>query len=202
MSTPQIASQAVFTVGFSNLTPERFLSNLRTYDIQVLVDVRSRPFSRHAPQFNKDQVEGLSRHWGLRYLYLGRELGGMPEDPSFYDGQGYVLYDRVAAQPWFEAGIGQVLDYLGRGGKLALTCAEDNPRRCHRRLLLGRVLRERGIGVAHILANGSLISESELLDEEAAHPRQLSLFGTEVAVPVSQWKSAQPYAPLTPRKDF
>jgi uncharacterized protein (DUF488 family) len=202
MSTPPIASQAVFTVGFSNLPPERFLNNIRTYDIQVLVDVRSRPFSRHAPQFNKDQVEGLSRHWGLRYLYLGRELGGMPDDPSFYDGQGYVLYDRLAAQPWFEAGINQVLDDLRQGSKLALTCAEDNPRRCHRRLLLGRVLREHGIGVAHILANGGLISESELLDEEAAQPRQLSLFGADDPEPKPQWKSAQPYVPLPPRRGF
>lgn len=202
MSTPQIASQAVFTAGFSNLPQERFLNNLRTYDIQVLVDVRSRPYSRHAPQFNKEQVEALSRDWGLRYLYLGRELGGMPENPDLYDGQGYVLYDRVAAQPWFEAGIALVLRDLAQGCRLTLACAEDNPRRCHRRLLLGRVLRERGIGVAHILANGSLISESELLDEEAAHPRQLSLFGTEVAVPAPQWKSAHPYAPLTPRKGF
>lgn len=200
MSTPLAPSQAVFTAGFSNLSPERFLNNLRTYDIQVLVDVRSRPYSRHAPQFNKDQVEAMSRRWGLRYLYLGRELGGMPDDPSFYDEQGYVLYDRIAAQPWFEAGLGQVLDDLGKGGRLVLTCAEDNPRRCHRRLLLGRVLRERGIGVAHILANGGLISESELLDEEVAQPRQLSLFGTAAPEPAPRWRSALPLAP-PPGKD-
>lgn len=195
MSTPLAPSQAVFTAGFSNLSPERFLNNLRTYDIQVLVDVRSRPYSRHAPQFNKEQAEALSRSWGLRYLYLGRELGGMPDDPAFYDAQGYVLYDRIAAQPWFEAGLGQVLSDLGQGGRLVLTCAEDNPRRCHRRLLLGRVLRERGIGVAHILANGGLISESELLDEEAAQPRQLSLFGAETPEPAPRWRSALPVAP-------
>lgn len=185
-------SRAVFTAGFSNLSAERFLNNLRAYDIQVLVDVRSRPFASYTPHFNKDQIETLATRAGLRYLYMGRELGGLPEDPGFYDAQGYVLYDRVASQPWFEQGIGQVLDDLRQGSRLALTCAEDNPRRCHRRLLLGRVLRERGVGVAHILANGGLISESELLDEEAAQPRQLSLFGD---APQPQWKSAQPFFP-------
>lgn len=182
-------SQAVFTAGFSNLSAERFLNNLRTYDIQTLVDVRSRPYARYTPHFNKEQIEVLATRAGLRYVYLGRELGGMPDDPEFYDPQGYVLYDRIAAQPWFEKGIRQVMADLRQGSRLALTCAEDDPRHCHRRLLLGRVLRERGVGVAHILASGSLISESELLDEERAKPVQLSLFGG-AAKP--QWRSAWP----------
>lgn len=183
---------AVFTAGFSNLCPERFINNLRTYDIQVLVDVRSRPFARHAPHFNRDEIEVLATRAGLRYLYLGRELGGMPDDPGLYDPQGYVLYDRIAAQPWFEQGIRQVMGDLRQGRRLALTCAEDDPRHCHRRLLVGRVLRERGIGLAHILASGSLISESELLDEERHMPRQLSLFGD---VPEEHWRSAKPHPP-------
>jgi uncharacterized protein (DUF488 family) len=181
----------VFTAGFSTLAPERFLNNLRTYDIQILADVRSRPYSRHAPQFNKEQAERLARQAGLEYVFLGRELGGMPDDPRFYDPKGHVLYDRIAAEPWFETGIQTVLASLGRGRKIVLTCAEDDPRACHRRLLVGRVLRERGVGLAHILANGGLISESELLDEEAALPRQAALFGIG---PARQWRSARPLA--------
>lgn len=192
MSDAPAGSQAVFTVGFSNMSAERFLNNLRTYDIQTLVDVRSRPFARHTPHFNKDQIEVLATRAGLRYVYLGRELGGMPEDPDLYDAQGYVLYDRIAARPGFEKGIRQIMADLRQGSRLALTCAEDDPRNCHRRLLLGRVLRERGVGVAHILASGSLISESELLDEERARPVQLSLFGDAPAPP---WRSARPVQP-------
>lgn len=189
MSHALDTSPAVFTVGFSNLCPERFLNNLRMYDIEVLVDVRSRPVARHAPHFNKKEIEELSTRAGLRYQYLGRELGGIPDAPELYDSQGYVMYDRIAAQPWFERGIRQVMSDLRQGKRLALTCAEDDPRHCHRRLLVGRVLRERGIGLAHILASGSLISESELLDEERHMPRQLSLFGT---LPEDRWRSARP----------
>lgn len=192
MSDALTGPQAVFTAGFSNMSAERFLNNLRTYDIQTLVDVRSRPFARHTPHFNKDQIEVLATSAGLRYVYLGRELGGMPDDPNLYDQQGYVLYDRIAAQPSFEKGIRQIMADLRQGSRLALTCAEDDPRHCHRRLLLGRVLRDRGVGVAHILASGSLISESELLDEERAKPVQLSLFG---GATVPQWKSAKPVLP-------
>ena len=184
-------SQAVFTAGFSNLPLERFLANLRAYDIQMLVDVRSKPFASYTPHFNKDQIEAAARAAGLGYRYMGRELGGMPEDPLFYDDAGHVLYHRLAAQPWFEQGIARVLTDLRRGTRLALTCGEDDPRHCHRRLLLGRVLRERGIGVAHILANGGLIAEAELQDEERKAPRQLSLFG-ETEEPEREWKSTRP----------
>jgi len=179
-------SQAIFTAGFSNLPLERFLANLRTYDIQMIVDVRSRPFAGHSPHFNKEHVGPAVQAAGFDYRYMGRELGGLPEDPGLYDAAGYVRYDRIAAQPWFQRGIQGVLADLDQGRRIALTCGEDDPRHCHRRLLLGRVLRERGIGVAHILADGGLIAEAELLDEEHHAPRQHSLFGQ---ADEPEWKS-------------
>jgi len=159
---------AVFTTGFSCLSADRFLANLRAYDIQVLVDIRPRPFAGNTPHFNADRFAETARAAGLAYRYQGRELGGLPDDAAFYDAEGRVLYGRVAAQPWFQAGINAVVDDLRHGRRLALACVEEDPRRCHRRLLVGRVLRERGIGVAHILAHGGLLAEAELLDEERA----------------------------------
>jgi uncharacterized protein (DUF488 family) len=179
----------IFTAGFSNLSLETFLANLRTYGIQVLVDVRSKPFASYTPHFNKDQIEAAARAASLRYLYLGQELGGMPDNPGFYDDQGFVLYDRIAATEAFQAGIERLLDGLRKGFCLALTCGEDNPRACHRRLLLGKVLREQGVAVAHILSDGGLISEAELLDEERRAPKQLSLFGG--VIEERAWKSWQ-----------
>ncbi|MDR3640795.1 MAG: DUF488 domain-containing protein [Humidesulfovibrio sp.] len=182
-------SRAIFTAGFSNLSLDRFLDNMRAYEIQVLVDVRSKPFASYTPHFNKDSIKAAALAAGFGYRYMGRELGGLPDNPVFYDDAGHVLYDRIAAQPWFEQGIENVLFDLRRGKRLALTCGEDDPRHCHRRLLVGRVLRERGIGVAHILANGGLIAEAELLDAERRIPRQLTLFG---GVQEPEWKSTWP----------
>lgn len=179
----------IFTAGFSNLPLQTFLANLRGHGIQVLVDVRSKPFASYTPHFNKDQIEAAATASGLRYLYLGRELGGRPDNPGFYDDEGYVLYDRIAATEGFQAGIKRLLDGLAKGYSLALTCGEDNPRACHRRLLLGRVLREQGVAVAHILSNGTLIAEAELLDEERRAPKQLSLFGG--VIEERAWKSWQ-----------
>jgi len=191
--SPDSVAGTIYTAGFSNLPQATFLHNLRSHGIQVLVDVRSKPFASYTPHFNKDQIEAAAKAAGLRYLYLGRELGGMPDNPGFYDDEGHVLYDRIAATEGFQTGIERLLDGLRKGYCLALTCGEDNPRDCHRRLLLGKVLREGGVAVAHILANGTLISEAELLDEERRAPKQLSLFGG--VVEERAWKSRQAVLP-------
>ena len=190
--SPGCIAGTVYTAGFSNLPLHSFLANLRAHGIQVLVDVRSKPYASYTPHYNKDQIEAAAKADGLRYLYLGQDLGGRPDNPGFYDDEGFVLYDRLAAQAGFQAGIQRLLDGLHKGYCMALTCGEDNPRHCHRRLLLGRVLREQGVAVAHILSDGSLISEAELLDEERKIPRQLSLFGGEEK---PAWKSTQSVSP-------
>lgn len=191
---PEGLAPTIYTAGFSNLTQEAFLSNLLVHGVQVLVDVRSRPYASHTPHFNKDQLEATARAAGLGYLFLGRDLGGIPDNPGFYDDEGHVLYDRIAGTQPFQVGIERVLTGLRKGFSMALACGESDPRHCHRRLLLGRVLRERGVAVAHILADGSLISEAELLEEEGRSPRQLSLFGAE-AEKERVWRSARPLSP-------
>jgi len=180
-------SLAVFTAGFSSLTQDRFWANLRAYDIQLLVDVRSRPFSGRIPHFDRERIGPAALAAGFDYRYMGQELGGLPDGADFYDAAGYVLYHRIATQPWFEQGIQRVLFDLRQGKRLALACVEDDPRQCHRRLLLGRVLREQGIGVAHILADGGLIAEAELQDEE-----RLRRHGQFSGEPEPEWKSARP----------
>jgi uncharacterized protein (DUF488 family) len=192
---PGCIAGTVYTAGFSNLPLTAFLSNLHAHGIQVLVDVRSKPYASYSPHFNKDRIQTAAPEAGLRYLYLGRELGGMPDNPAFYDDEGFVLYDRIAATEAFQTGIKRLLDGVAKGYCMALTCGEDNPRGCHRRLLLARVLREQGVAVAHILSNGTLISEAELLDEERKIPKQLSLFGG-VEEETRAWKSRQAMLPV------
>ncbi|SNR77004.1 Protein of unknown function, DUF488 [Humidesulfovibrio mexicanus] len=183
-------SLAVFTIGYADMPVQRFLNNLRAYGITVLADVRPPAFLSHVPQFAQESIATQTRSHGLDYLYLGRELCGLPGDPDCYDRHGHVLYDRVAAQPEFDLGIERVVHELRQGRQLALACVEEHPRECHRRRLVGRVLREKGIGLAHILPEGGIISEAELLDEEAAQPRQLTLFGDE---PAPRWRSARAF---------
>lgn len=144
----------VFTIGHSTHSIEAFLELLRAHGVTAVADVRSAPFSRFNPQFNKDAIKHSLRSHGIKYVFLGRELGARSEDPSCYE-RGRIQYSRLARTELFKSGLERVM----RGShehRLALMCAEKEPLECHRTLLVARALAERGLDVDHILANGNL----------------------------------------------
>src|SRR5262245_51132109 len=91
----------LYTIGHSNHTPEKFLSLLKEFCIEVLVDVRSHPSSRYNPHYNAPSLSALVKEQGIRYLFLGKELGGRPADENYYDENGFVLYSEWAESPVF-----------------------------------------------------------------------------------------------------
>lgn len=155
------AGQRVFTIGHSNHSFAAFLGLLTAHTIDTLVDVRSQPYSTYTPHFTRRALEPALAGHGIAYCFLGDELGGRPAGAEFYDAEGYVLYGRVARSAPFLAGIERLLAMLD-GGRVALLCSEEDPAGCHRRLLVGRVLRGRGVAVAHIRGDGRLQTEDEL----------------------------------------
>lgn len=150
----------LWTVGHSNHPLGRFIDLLRDGEIEVIVDVRSSPYSRFASHFNRDALAGSLRAAGLEYLFLGRELGGRPEGDQYYDDEGHVLYGRVARSSFFNQGLERLERGL-RAHRVAVMCAEEDPTDCHRRLLIARVLLDRGVGVRHIRGNGRVQDEAE-----------------------------------------
>ncbi len=151
----------IFTIGHSNHSLELFINLLKSHKIDVLVDVRSKPFSRFSPQFNKEGLEKAVKAGGIKYLFLGRELGGRPQDSEFYDNQGFVLYSRIAESPLFHEGIDRLIKGI-KTYRVAVMCGEENPANCHRRLLIGRVLAKRGVSVRHIRGDSTVHDEDEL----------------------------------------
>ncbi|WP_207956192.1 DUF488 domain-containing protein [Rubrobacter marinus] len=156
----------MFTVGHSNHPAEKLVGLLEGYGIEVLVDARSRPYSRHAPHFNARALRGTLSGAGIAYLFLGGELGGRPAGDEFYDADGRVDYALLARSGPFLDGISRLEKEL-RARTLALLCSEEDPAGCHRRLLVGRALGERGIVVRHIRGDGSVLTEGE---EHGAQP--------------------------------
>lgn len=181
----------VLTIGHSNHPLDLFLELLEQHRVEVLVDTRSAPYSKYTPHFDHEALRTAVAARGVRYLYMGKELGGRPDGTQFYDGEGHVLYDRVASSPVFQEGLARLEKGLP-GHRVALLCSEENPAGCHRRLLIGRVLGEHGVEVEHIRGDGRLQSEAELLREESGDDSQLSLFEHE-AIP--QWKSIPSVSP-------
>ncbi len=168
----------VFTVGHSNHSAEKFLRLLKGYGIEVVADTRSRPYSGYAPRFDAPSLEAALSECGISYLFLGRELGGRPEGEEFYDTKGRVDYALVGRSRTFLDGINR-LEKEFQTRTVALLCSEEDPARCHRRLLVGWALEERGVTLRHIRGDGSIETEGEadgghpvLFPETEASPRK------------------------------
>ncbi|MBG6073432.1 MULTISPECIES: DUF488 family protein [unclassified Polaromonas] len=151
----------VYTVGHSTHSMDRLIEILKSNEISEVVDVRSQPYSRFQPQFNRSDIEGPLRAAGIGYLFLGQELGARSNDTSCYV-NGRVQYQRIAATKGFERGIDRVLIESG-SNKLALMCAEKEPLECHRTLLVGQALFSQGVSVVHIHSDGRQENHSDAL---------------------------------------
>lgn len=151
----------IFSIGHSNHSIDKFLSLLKIYKIDVVVDVRSAPFSRMFPQFNQEPFKkSLSDH-EIGYLYLGDQIGGRSNDPKDYvDGQ--VMYKSLARKEAFNSGISRLREGSVKY-QIAIMCSEKEPLDCHRTLLVSEALVNKGVAVHHIHANGSVETHGDAL---------------------------------------
>ena len=181
----------LFTVGHSNHDPGWFVGLLEQHEIEVLVDVRTRPVSGYCPYFSAKPLESLVKRAGIKYLFLGKELGGQPPDPSYYDERGHAMYWRMAEAGFFLDGLRRLRAGIEKF-RVAIMCSEENPSQCHRRLLVARVLYDGGIEVLHIRGDGRVEAESEIRRQEAAARPQLDLFHeSDPEQERLKWKSIQ-----------
>jgi uncharacterized protein (DUF488 family) len=144
----------VYTIGHSTHSIKRLIELLSLHHISVVCDVRSKPYSRMNPQFNRERLKDALRTAGIKYVFLGKELGARSEDKSCYR-NGRVQYDLLAQTKLFREGIKRVK----KGAKeyrIALMCAEKEPLECHRTILLAPQLFNEGLTVKHILYDGQI----------------------------------------------
>jgi uncharacterized protein (DUF488 family) len=159
----------LLTIGHSNLPADRFMALLTRAGVTAVADVRSIPFSRWCPWFSAKALAQRLLGEGIAYIALGEQLGGRPRDPKLYR-NGVADYEAIASRPEFVAGLERVVDEIA-SHRLCLMCAEREPLDCHRCLLVGRALTERGLTLGHIRADGTI--ESHAATEE----RLLALAG-------------------------
>jgi uncharacterized protein (DUF488 family) len=146
----------IFTVGHSTQPIESFISLLKRHGISAIADVRSAPYSRHNPQFNRESLRSSLKSESISYVFLGKELGARSEDDCCYV-HNRVSYQRLAQTELFKAGIKRVAEGA-RSYRVALMCAEKDPLDCHRTILVARELVKQDFKISHILQNGALES--------------------------------------------
>lgn len=192
--SPRTGDPQLYSIGHSTQSLESLVGLLNRYDIQVVADVRTAPFSKFNPQFNRRDLEFGLKEEGLQYVFLGKELGGRPDGDEFYDPDGHVLYGRMAGTPEFDAGLKRLLDGVELY-RVAMMCSEEDPTNCHRFLLVTRVLYRQDVQVIHIRGDGTTQRTKDVAtfaDWLAGSLEQASLFDESVRSP---WKSTRSVLP-------
>jgi uncharacterized protein (DUF488 family) len=156
----------IYTAGHSNHSPETFVRLLRLHNINAISDVRSTPYSRFTPQFNRDALTDLLAQNQIAYVFLGNYLGARPNDALCYR-NGKIDFARLCRTDYFQEGLERVRKGVARF-TVALMCTEKDPIQCHRTILVCRHLRGKNVVIKHILDDGELEdnrdSERRLMD--------------------------------------
>jgi uncharacterized protein (DUF488 family) len=177
-----------YTIGHSRHPFDVFVDLLRAHGIEAVIDVRSQPYSRFSPQFNRSSLQAELGLRGIVYAFEGRNLGGRPDDADLYDADGYAVYARIARTRAFINSMERLKERGGAGERLAFMCAEEDPRRCHRLLLIGRVLAAEAFEVHHIRGDGRIETQATM-DPTAVSGRQGLLLPVDDEL---AWRSMKP----------
>lgn len=153
----------VLSIGHSTLDYEQFAARLNAAGVTAIADVRTSPFSRNFAHFNRDVLKDALARDGVAYVFLGKELGGRPKGDEYYT-DGIADYEKMAKSDMFRKGLERV-EQGARKYRIAMMCSERSPLDCHRCLLVGRALAERGVTVRHLLPDGETVAQPEIEEQ-------------------------------------
>ena len=152
----------ILSLGTSNLSWPDFQQRLERHGVDVAIDVRARPFSRHS-HFCQPAFKARLNHIGLSYIHLP-ELGGLDRGDQ-------RTFAEAAQHPAVQTAL-EMVRHIATRGQPVLICAEGDALTCHRCLMLAPALERTGAKVTHILPDGSLEDHSAT---EARMMRKLRL---------------------------
>ena len=144
----------IYTIGHSNINQESFIKILKLFKIQLVVDVRSSPYSKYVPHFNRENINKSLKENNIKYIFLGSYIGGKPIDEKYYK-DGKVDYDLIAKTDHYKKGIDKIIT-LTSDNNIVLMCSEEDPKSCHRHNLITQSLVKEGFEVIHIRKNGKV----------------------------------------------
>jgi uncharacterized protein (DUF488 family) len=152
----------VYTIGHGRAGFAEVVAVLEQHGVATIIDVRSQPFSRHAPEFSRRVLEELTATAGIGYRWMGDALGGRLDDPGLRLPNDSPDYQAIRRAPRFQAALVHLTAMVAEA-KVALLCAEERPEHCHRSLLIAPALEDMGLRVVHLLHNGTALPHQEQL---------------------------------------
>lgn len=170
----------LYTIGHGNRKPNEFLTLLKNFGIEYLIDVRSQPYSKFNPQFNQHDLKFFLERNGIKYVFMGDSIGGRPKDTSCYDDEGKVDYEIVKTKDFFIQGIDRLKTAYNKDINVVIMCSESKPCECHRSKLIGRVLSLENIVLKHIDEKGKLKDQTSVINELNKGLGEFDLFGNPI----------------------
>lgn len=159
-------NNSLYSIGHGHKTAEEFIKELQSFSVQFLIDVRSYPYSKWAPHFNRGIIEDWLSQVGIKYGYMGDIIGGKPQNDCCYDEEGYFDYHKMADIPGFKEGLSRLVIANNKHYIVGLMCSEADPSQCHRSKLIGRELYfNYNIDIAHIIGIGKAVRQSVIMVE-------------------------------------
>jgi len=171
----------IYSIGHGNKSIDEFISELKYFEINYLIDVRSSPYSKWNPQYNQTTIDNLLKSESITYVFLGDKLGGLPSDYSCYK-DGKVEYELVKHKDFFVEGINRLLAANKKNINVAVMCSETNPAECHRSKLIGQELLAHGISIKHIVGGNKIKSQEAVMAEVTKGVGIVDLFGEKTTL--------------------
>lgn len=172
----------LYTIGHGNRKSEDFLALLKEFGIEYLIDVRSQPYSKFNPQYNQNELKFFLERNGIKYVFMGDNIGGRPKDTSCYDDEGKVDYEAVKTKEFFINGVERLKTAYNKDINVVIMCSESKPCECHRSKLIGRVLNTENIILKHIDENGKVKDQATVINELNKGLSAIDLFGNPINV--------------------
>jgi len=147
----------IYTIGHSNHQAEGFLALLHQHNIELVIDVRSSPYSRYVPQANRETLARTLQAAGITYRFMGDRLGGKPNGEI-------ADYDELRVSPGFQQATIDLI-VLATEQPTAIMCSEGDYRKCHRHKLISPALLDQNIHVCHIQPDGAIVDEDKELHQ-------------------------------------
>lgn len=184
----------ILTAGYGNRGFGPFIELMKRHGVTHLVDVRSVPQSSYWEDFRRQRLEQIVPPTGLRYVYMGDTLGGVPiNNPHSYAGA-EVVEDSTGKppifcktdpsqidlhplfhDPSFRLGLAKLIQAASNSErKICLMCGCLRPHKCHRSRLIGAALVEENVEVLHLDDRGEPVTQEQVVAESV--PAQTSLF--------------------------
>ena len=154
----------LFTIGYSWIDINEFPSILHKYNINVIVDVRSVPYSQRFPDFNRESLKNILKRNKINYIFMGKEFGARRNESDVYH-DGVVDFSRVFQSKLFLEGVKRVEKGLKDGYTISFLCSEKDPLDCHRTIMISQYFSKIGLKICHIIQGSKLITQRDIENE-------------------------------------